>query len=126
MCLDQHGRVLDKIISGDDSPRAWMAGAALYYVYAAVIHVFFWMPCVFPKHTRPDASPFFPFGLLYLTIISIGWFVLYEVFGDVSGFCVLHFITDFWATFNMGLQGPDLLSRLGSEMDPMLVSMKRN
>lgn len=86
----------------------WMVGAAVYYVYAGAIHVFFWLPMCFPKHTRPDAPNFFPSGLSYLTIISICWFVLYAKHGDILGFCLSHILIDVWVAWNIGLEGPIL------------------
>lgn len=83
------------------------AGFMMYSMFTALIHVWFWLPLVFPPHTRADAVSFHRRGLPELTILSLAWiFLLYERSGDVFGVCVLHALIDVWATWNMGLQGP--------------------
>jgi hypothetical protein len=81
-------------------------GFTCYYFYSALIHVLFWLPLVFPKHTKPKAPPFHKHGLPLLTIMSIAWFGIYEVYEDIAFVCALHAIVDGWGGFNMGLQGP--------------------
>jgi hypothetical protein len=81
-------------------------GWTLYYVYSAVIHVAFWLPHVFPNHTKASAPPFHLHGLPLLTVISVPWFIIYEQYHDVGFICFLHAIMDGWVAWNIGLPGP--------------------
>jgi hypothetical protein len=85
---------------------AIVVGWTLYYIYSAVIHVAFWLPLAFPKHTKAAAPPFHKHGLPLLTIISVAWFTIYERYGDLRFVCLLHAIMDGWGAWNIGLQGP--------------------
>lgn len=87
-------------------PCAILIGRSLYYVYSALIHALFWLPLVFPQHTKSSAPPFHTHGLPLLTVTSIAWFTIYEVYDDVAFVCFLHMIIDGWAAWIIGLQAP--------------------
>lgn len=57
----------------------WMGGFFVYNVYAALIHVHFWLPRGFPRHVVPNAPPFRTTALPALVAMSAAWLlVLYE------------------------------------------------
>ena len=87
-------------------PSAILIGWSLYYMYSALIHALFWLPLVFPRHTKSTAPPFHKHGLKLLTVVSIAWFTIYEVYDDVAFVCFLHMIIDGWAAWSIGLQAP--------------------
>jgi hypothetical protein len=70
-------------------------GFSIYFVYAALIHSLFWLPLVFPRHIVDTAPPFLTHGLPNLTLVSVCWLGLYEIFEDVLFVCFLHCIQDF-------------------------------
>lgn len=75
-------------------------------LYSAAIHKFFWLARVFPRHIQPNAPPFLSHMLPALIIMSMAWIILYEQTGDVSTFCVLHSLTDVFATAKICLSPP--------------------
>ena len=76
-------------------------GFAVFYFYSALIHALFWEPIVFPKHIRQYAPPFHTHDLPVLTILSISWLLLYEVYGDILAVCMLHSVQDFLVAYGM-------------------------
>ena len=69
-------------------------GLTVYAIYAALIHVFFWLPFVFPRHLRPDAKPFHTHALPVFFVFSMTWLYIYEYYGDVLSVCLFHGIVD--------------------------------
>jgi len=74
-------------------------GFSIYCVYAALIHAFFWLPLVFPRHVRPDAKPFYTHGLPPVVVLSIMWLYIYEWYEDVLAVCLFHGIVDAMAAY---------------------------
>lgn len=83
-------------------------GFTLFSIYSALVHEHFWLPHALPPHVKPDAPPFTNTGLPYLIIMSIGWFFLYEIQGDILSICIIHFMIDVWAASVMSLPSPFL------------------
>lgn len=100
------GRVVLRETFSLSKPWAIFLGWNLYYIYSALIHVLFWLPLAFPQHTKPTAPPFHLHGLPLLTVMSMAWFIVYEMYNDVMFVCTMHMIIDAWAAWNIGLQGP--------------------
>lgn len=81
-------------------------GFLVYSTYAALIHLFFWMPKALPRHTKVDAKPFVLRGLPEVTTMSVSWLVLYVATGDVGFVCALHALHNCYGGMSFGLQLP--------------------
>ena len=81
-------------------------GFVIFSAYSGLIHAFFWIRLVFPKHTRPEAPSFHKHGLPLLTLISIAWLGLYEMHSDIFCICSLHCVVDLWGGYNIHLPSP--------------------
>lgn len=84
-------------------------GFVIYFCYSGLIHAFFWVPLVFPRHVRVDAPSFVLDGLPALILLSAIWLTLYETQSSVrsvSAICVSHALVDTWTAMVIGLQPP--------------------
>ncbi|KAL7549700.1 hypothetical protein ACHAWF_014864 [Thalassiosira exigua] len=81
-------------------------GFLVYSTYAALIHLFFWMPKALPRHTKVDAKPFVVRGLPEVTTMSVSWLVLYVATRDVGFVCALHALHNCYGGMSFGLQLP--------------------
>ena len=77
-------------------------GFAIYSIYATLIHLFFWLPFVFPRHLRPDVKPFCTFALPAYVVFSVAWLYIYESYGDVLVVCLFHGIVNAMAGYAIG------------------------
>jgi len=85
------------------------SGFIVYMMYAAWIHVAFWLPHAFPRHVLPtEAPPFHTTMLPALILLSIAWIVLYETTHDIAAVCFLHVLTNVVGSWKMSLQPPSL------------------
>lgn len=105
LCAYDFGRHYLKQRLGLSDELAIFAGYTMYSFYNAFIHAFFWLPMVFPKHTKPDAPPFHTHALPLLNIVSVVWLGIYETQDNIAFICFLHAIYDGWAAWDIGLQG---------------------
>ena len=84
-------------------------GFVIYFCYSGLIHAFFWVPMVFPRHVRADAPSFVLDGLPALILLSTIWLTLYETqisVRSVSAICASHALVDAWTAMAIGLQSP--------------------
>lgn len=84
----------------------YISGFMLYFLFSALVHVFFWEACVFPHHIKKNAKPFLTHGLPYLVLVSVVWFFIYEMCGTLFEICFCHFVIDAWASLTIALPSP--------------------
>lgn len=91
---------------------AFLLGYLVLSIYAAPIHINFWMPLAFPDHfSQADAKTFYKRGLPELQLMTISWLVIYATTNDIESVCILHMMFNYCGTFAMGLELPSLTKK---------------
>ena len=84
-----------------------MIGFFLFFIYSGLIHAFFWVPLVLPRHGRTDSPSFLSHYFPVLCLVSAVWIGLYEFHSEaVALICISHSLMDVWMAISIGLQLP--------------------
>ena len=106
MVMEEDGSSIRKCL-------AFLLGYLVLSIYAAPIHIKFWMPLAFPIHfSQADAKTFYKKGLPELQLMTISWLIIYATTNDINSVCILHMIFNYCGTFAMGLESPSLIKKV--------------
>ena len=91
---------------------AFLLGYIVLSIYAAPIHMKFWMPLAFPVHfSQDDAKIFYKRGLPELQLMTISWLIIYATKNDINSVVILYMMFNYCGTFAMGLELPSLTKK---------------